>query len=195
MPDWKRYVREHLPPLGVSGAREEEVIEELAQQLEGAYQEALSRAASESEAAARAEAQSPDWTAVAREIALAEQPLAAKLPQRWVEQMRDSAWGKRTKGNIMGDFLDDLRFAVRLLGKTPLFAAVVVLMLALGIGANTAIFSLVDAVMLRSLPVRDSQELVLLSWAARKPPKFRGYSSYGDCGIPRAFRGANPHGC
>src|SRR5262249_48349672 len=102
---------------------------------------------------------------------------------------------KRTKGNIMADFWDDLRFAVRLLGKTPLFAVVVVLILALGVGANTAIFSLVDAVMLRSLPVRDSQELVLLSWAARKPPKFRSYSSYGDCGIPRAFRGANPHGC
>ena len=54
----------------------------------------------------------------------------------------------------------DLRFAARLLGKNPLFTAGVIGLLALGIAANTAIFSLVDALMLRPLPVRDPERLV-----------------------------------
>jgi len=75
----------------------------------------------------------------------------------------------------------DLRFALRGIRKSPVFAAAVVLTLALGIGANTAIFTLLDAVMLRSIPVSDPQHLVVLSWKARKDPDFKGRSSYGDC--------------
>src|SRR2546429_2376808 len=58
--------------------------------------------------------------------------------------------------------MNDLRFAIRQLLKTPGFTAVAVLTLALGIGANTAIFSLIDQVMLRLLPVRSPEELVVL---------------------------------
>jgi predicted permease len=62
--------------------------------------------------------------------------------------------------------LSDLRFAFRQLAKTPGFTAVVILTLALGIGANTAVFSLVNAVMGTLLPVKNPQELVLFSWTA-----------------------------
>jgi hypothetical protein len=58
----------------------------------------------------------------------------------------------------------DLRYSIRIFRKNPGFAIVAVLSLALGIGANTAIFSLIDAVMLRMLPVKHPEELVLLSW-------------------------------
>ena len=59
--------------------------------------------------------------------------------------------------------LQDLRLAVRALAATPVVTAVAVLSLALGIGANTAIFSLVDSVILRTLPVAEPQRLVILS--------------------------------
>ena len=56
----------------------------------------------------------------------------------------------------------DLRYAIRTLTRSPLFTAVAVLSLALGIGANTSIFSLLDQVLYRSLPVRDAKALVVL---------------------------------
>src|SRR5690348_9284262 len=86
----------------------------------------------------------------------------------------------------------DFRYGLRLLGKSPGFTAVAVLTLALGIGANTAIFSLIDAVMLRSIPVKDPKSLVVFNWMADKEPQYHSYSNYGDCG--RKF-GGGKWGC
>jgi predicted permease len=81
----------------------------------------------------------------------------------------------------MGILIQDLRFGLRTLCKSVGYTVVVVLTLALGIGANTAIFSLIDTVMLRSLPVRDPQRLVVFKWTAHRLPNTRGYSSFMAC--------------
>ena len=60
----------------------------------------------------------------------------------------------------MGTILKDLRYGIRMLAKTPAFTVVAVLSLALGIGANTTVFSLMDAVMLRSLPIQHPEQIV-----------------------------------
>ncbi len=80
--------------------------------------------------------------------------------------------------NLMRDFLQELRYALRGFLKNPVLAAAALLSLALGIGANTAIFSLMDQILLRSLPVKDAAKLVLFS----APGPRSGFmdTNYGD---------------
>src|SRR5580704_8254961 len=81
--------------------------------------------------------------------------------------------------SFLESLAQDLRYGFRMLAKAPAFTAIIILTLTLGIGANTAIFTLVNAVMLRSIPVRDPQQLVVLQWSVRHWNG--GTSSFGDC--------------
>jgi predicted permease len=89
---------------------------------------------------------------------------------------------KKASGFFEG-LAQDLSFALRQLRRNPGFAAVAVLTLALGIGANTAIFTLINTVMLTRLPVGHPEELVLFHWMSHSKGPFvwTGSSSYGGC--------------
>jgi len=96
--------------------------------------------------------------------------------------------------NFAATLWQDVRYGLRMMARTPGFTAVAVITLAVCIGANTAVFSLIEAVMFRSLPVQDPSQLVILQWSAHKSPKFKWYTAYGD--TKEYFRrdGSNPVG-
>src|SRR4051812_15278184 len=98
---------------------------------------------------------------VARGLPSLEARWAAKREFGNVALLEEQSWDAR--GAVWVESLrSDLRFAIRALVAKPGFAAVAILSLAIGIGANTAIFSLIDAVILKSLPVQRPQDLALV---------------------------------
>jgi predicted permease len=157
-PDWSAYVRENLQLRGFRPERETEIVEEIAQQLDEAYQEALRAGGSEQEARAAAEEHVADWAVLRQQLAGSQREKefrAAIAPGQGQERdLPQSGWfSPRT------EIRQDLLYAFRVSRKNLGFTAIAVLSLALGTGANTAIFQLIDSLRLRTLPVSNPQQL------------------------------------
>ena len=147
MPDFPGAVRERLSALRLDPTREAALVEELAQHASDRYEEMLAKGSDPREAERAVLAELDASTLAAKLPSVLPRP-----PLRYGPEPADS-------GGFAGIWLD-LRHGFRRIRLEPAFAAVAVLSLALGIGANTAIFQLLDAVCLRPLPVDKPQELV-----------------------------------
>ncbi|HEY3929750.1 MAG TPA: ABC transporter permease [Candidatus Koribacter sp.] len=149
MPDFRELVRGRLQELRLPGHREAEIVEELAQHLSDRYDALRSMGTAEEEALRMVSAE------------LDERDLASEfrgVERAAVETVPLGASG----GRPWSGWRQDLRYALRALRASPIFAIVCIASLALGIGANTAIFQLIDAVRMRLLPVQNPQELAVI---------------------------------
>jgi predicted permease len=169
MREWEGEIRARLAGLRLTPERELELVEELAAHLDDLYRESLAGGASAGRARGAALAALEGEELLARGLS----------PLRQARAPRVVAPGAPARGPF-GDLLRDLRYGLRGLVSRPGFTAAAVLTLALGIGANTAIFSLVNAVLLQRLPIRDSQRVVHVNGAGGNVLSYPEYADLRD---------------
>lgn len=150
MPDWKPEIRQRLTMLQLAPARENAIVEELSNYLDDCYAASLADGASDAEAHCQTLTELSGCELLVRELRRLERPT----------NQEPIILGTNRRTNMIADLWRDLRYAIRTLGKNPGFALTVVATLALGIGLNTAVYSVVDAVLFRPLPFVEPDRLV-----------------------------------
>ena len=179
--DWTTFVRARLKLPQLTAERESRIVRELAAQLDDFYREALAHGLSEADAEAFARDQIRDWDRMAQDLWLADRrhakPRFDRLIEPRFEQLTDASrpptpHSSRGGLPVLFNMVRDVRYGIRQLIRTPGFSAVAILTLALGIGATSAIFSVVNAVLLRPLPYPYPESLVRVHEIVQKFGRF-----------------------
>ena len=155
MHDWRKIVLDRIARLGLEAGAESDIAEELAQHLEDRYREYQSGGANDEQAYRRALSELDDVY-----------PLRRRSKRTHREPKYETVpAGDAKSANFLEEIWRDLRYAIRILRKSPVFVLFVVLTLALGIGANTTVFTVINTLILNPLPVKDPAGLVALGAA------------------------------
>lgn len=147
MLEWKKEVRERLSALKLDPMRENELAEEIAQHLQDRYNELVAGGVEPEEAQRMA---LEEWSA---------RELTEALRKRESEYREPIATGTTVRRHLLADLWQDILYGVRVLRLNPGFAAIAILSLTLGIGANTTIFQLLDSIRLTALPLKNPEQL------------------------------------